>query len=73
MLSGRRWVVVVERLSTLRDQPSQSSRAVARMEPGVLGRLDLCQKDWCEIEVSGMSGWIQRSSIWGVNVYIDLN
>jgi SH3-like domain-containing protein len=38
------------------------------MEAGVVAWLDSCVREWCEIEVSGLSGWVHRSAIWGVRV-----
>lgn len=68
MLSGRRSVLVIGRNRTLRREATDSSPAVAHMEPGVIAWLDSCVSEWCEIEVSGLSGWIHRSMIWGVRV-----
>jgi SH3-like domain-containing protein len=66
MLSGRRTVVVIGGERMLRRNPEPAAPAVARLEPGVIGWLDGCKRDWCEIEVTGLDGWIQRSHIWGV-------
>ena len=68
MLSGRRMVQVIGQVRTLRRDPGGSAPAVARMEPGVLGNLEDCRHEWCEIRVSGLSGWVSRAHIWGVDV-----
>ena len=68
MLSGRRMIQVIGQVRTLRRDPGGSAPAVARMEPGVLGNLEDCQHEWCEVRVSGLSGWISRAHIWGVDV-----
>jgi SH3-like domain-containing protein len=68
MLSGRRTVLVIGEIRTLRRDPGASAPAVARMEPGVLGQLDDCRHAWCEIRVSGLAGWVSRAHIWGVDV-----
>jgi SH3-like domain-containing protein len=68
MLSGRRTIQVIGQVRTLRRDPGGSAPAVARMEPGVLGNLEDCQHEWCEIRVSGLSGWVSRAHIWGVDV-----
>jgi SH3-like domain-containing protein len=39
---------------------------VARLEPEVLGEIRSCAGDWCRVKVSGVSGWIERSGMWGV-------
>ena len=66
MLSGRRTVLVIGELRALRHDPSSTASAVARLEPGVLARLEGCRPEWCEIKVSGLFGWISRAHIWGV-------
>jgi len=68
MLSGRRMIQVIGQVRTLRRDPGGSAPAVARMEPGVLGNLEDCLHEWCEIRVSGLSGWVSRAHIWGVDV-----
>lgn len=66
MLSGRRTVVVIGGDRLLRRKPEPGAPPVARLETGVIGWLDGCRRDWCEIEVAGLDGWIERSHIWGV-------
>ena len=68
MLSGLRMIQVIGQIRTLRRDPGSSAPAVARMEPGVLANLENCQQKWCEIQVSGLSGWVSRAHIWGVGV-----
>jgi len=50
----------------LRRQPNTDSDVIARLEPGVIGRLLECGGDWCRFEVGGRRGWIARASLWGV-------
>ncbi|MEQ9334762.1 SH3 domain-containing protein [Thalassobaculum sp.] len=66
MLSGRRTVVVIGGEHLLRRTPDPAAAPVARLEAGVIGWLDGCRRDWCEIDVGGLDGWIQRAHIWGV-------
>ena len=66
MLSGRRTVVVIGGERLLRRGPEPAAPPVARLEPGAVGGLEGCQRDWCEIDVAGLDGWIQRAHVWGV-------
>ncbi len=66
MLSGRRTVVVIGGERLLRRRPEPSAPPVARLEPGVVAWLEGCQREWCEIDVAGLDGWIQRAHVWGV-------
>lgn len=65
LLSGRRTVLVIGRQRTMHADPSASSRPVARVESGVVARLEECEPDWCLIKVDGYEGWINRSYVWG--------
>lgn len=66
MLAGRRGLVVTGEIRTIRERPSTSSAAVAQAEPGVMGRLVSCNGDWCQVEVQGYHGWMERTDFWGV-------
>lgn len=66
LLSTRRTVLVVESRLPLRETPTSSARKLARLEAGVLPRLNFCQPDWCEVSIEGLTGWLPKSGIWGV-------
>ena len=66
MLSGRRTVIIVGQVHTLRRAPSADAPAVAHAEPGVIGKLLGCDSRWCRIEIAGYKGWLRRGEIWGV-------
>lgn len=65
MLSGRRSVVVVGAVQTLRRQPETNAPAVARLEPGVVAQVLECNGEWCRVEASGFRGWLARAGTWG--------
>ena len=68
MLSGRRTFVVTEKVRTVRRGPDTQSAGIARLEPGVIGRLLACppESTWCRIEAGGRDGWLRRVEFWGV-------
>ena len=66
MLSGRRAVVVKGQVQTLLRHPEDDARAVARLEPGVVARLETCKDAWCRLSVGGYTGWLKREQVWGV-------
>jgi SH3-like domain-containing protein len=47
------------------DEPEEGARPVAILEPGVIGKINQCNGDWCEMSFDGHSGWISQSLIWG--------
>jgi len=67
MLSGRRYGIVTGEIRPLRREPNRDSVAVARLEPGVIGRLIECRDAWCRMEAGGFRGWIARAEIWGTD------
>lgn len=68
MMSDLRTVLVVGKTSAeLRAAPDAMASVLARAEPGVVGRLKACKPQFCEISASGLTGWIDRTRIWGVS------
>lgn len=66
MVTSRREVIVTGGVRGLRQGPDLSAALVARAEPGVMARLDECRGEWCRIEAGDVTGWVQRSDIWGI-------
>lgn len=48
--------------------PQKDAHAVAILRHGVVGKLLRCPaaSDWCEVNVKGYKGWLERNSVWGV-------
>jgi SH3-like domain-containing protein len=66
MLQGRRTAVVVHGTGVLRRAPDAHAGPVLRAEPGVIGKLLECERDWCRMQIASRKGWIEKSHIWGV-------
>jgi len=68
MLTGRRYAVITGEARTLRAKPDAASPPVATVEPSVVARVRECRaaSPWCELEIKGIRGWLQRGSLWGV-------
>lgn len=66
-LVGHRTFVVKEAEAVLRRSAEDSAGAVARLKPGVVGRIRNCtaKADWCEVQVAGYRGWLRREQFWG--------
>ncbi len=62
---NRTAIVSMAGISELRDEPSDTSRISWRVEKGVVGRIDDCQKGWCRLDIAGRSGYIETDRIWG--------
>jgi SH3-like domain-containing protein len=50
----------------LRDSPVEGAEPVAKLEPGVIGRLEKCDTSWCRISVKTHRGWIRHGEVFGV-------
>ncbi|GGB34729.1 hypothetical protein GCM10011505_15230 [Tistrella bauzanensis] len=66
LLSGRRTAIITGEVRTLYDRPSADAVALLRAEPGVVGRVMACERNWCEMDIANTRAWIRRDEIWGV-------
>lgn len=67
LLSGTRWVRVMEPEAPLRLKPNENAAIRARAMEGALLRLGACTRDWCEVSAQGAKGWILKAHVWGVD------
>lgn len=58
-------LVTGENLAPIRAKPSGSAPIKWNAQPGVVGILGECRQAWCEIDISGRSGWIREERLWG--------
>lgn len=71
LLSGRRtgiaapWQRGKDAQISLLAKPDKGAATVAVVEPGVIGTIQSCNGDWCEMSFGGHNGWIAQSLIWG--------
>ncbi len=65
-LRRQRTVVVTGGTRVLRADPSDGAKAVARLESGVVGKLEKCERAWCRLSVQSYTGWLKQSEVWGV-------
>src|SRR6185437_6639038 len=75
MLSGRRTAVILPWLvrpgqgeppfAVLRDDDSESARAIAQVEAGVLAGIISCDGRWCRVSVGGFRGYVEQTKLWG--------
>lgn len=66
LLSGTRTVIVDEDMLPLLSRPVQDAPATAKLEMGVVARLDNCSEDWCRLSAGGHRGWARKTALWGV-------
>jgi SH3-like domain-containing protein len=66
LLTGKRSFIIPSKMANLYKTPAPSAEVVAKLEPEVLGEISSCQGDWCRVKVSNVSGWLERTEMWGV-------
>ncbi len=66
LLSPRRTAIITDGPHQLFDDKSPASPHTLTAEAGVIGEIAACEGIWCELEIDGTSGWIERRYIWGV-------
>jgi len=71
LLSGKRtgitapWQRGKEAEIRLLEAPDADASTVAVIEPGVIGKINQCNGDWCEMSFDGHIGWISQAQVWG--------
>ena len=50
----------------IHERKTADSRIAYLAEPGVLGKLQECDGDWCRIAIGKRRGWIRQSELYGV-------
>lgn len=73
LLSGERTAIVApwkrddaDKLIKLKRTPTQETSTVARLEAGVVAKVDECSDGWCKMSVKGVEGYVEQASLWGV-------
>lgn len=71
LLSGERsaiaapWMRGNNVFVNMRADSQTTAGVVAKLEPGVVIRLDECNGNWCRAEAGGVTGWVSQGEIWG--------
>ena len=53
----------------MRAAASEDAAVVARLKPGVIGRIRACDGGaaWCQVQVGEYRGWLRRDAFWGTD------
>jgi SH3-like domain-containing protein len=73
LLSGDRSAIAAPWMKTkgtdvfvnMRADARDTGAVVARLQPGVVVKIDECNGDWCRAEAQGVEGWVSQGEIWG--------
>ena len=50
----------------IHEKKAEASRVAYLVEPGVVGKLEECDGDWCRIAIGKRTGWIRQAGLYGV-------
>jgi len=68
MLSDARTILIVgNKPAPVSATVFAGSTIVARAEPGVVAKLKACQPSRCKIAAGGVTGWVDKNRLWGVD------
>ena len=68
LLSDRRTALVKPgQPRAIHEKRDRASRVAYLAEPGVVGRIEVCDDSWCRIEIGKRRGFIARSAVYGVS------
>lgn len=60
-------IVTGDAPTEMRSSPSSDGAIKWRLAPGVVGSLQNCASQWCELKVGKRRGWVLRTRLWGVD------
>ena len=66
-LSGARTLYVTADRAPIQRSGESGATAVAYAERGVILRVTTCEPHWCKVRKGGVTGWISRRLVWGVD------
>ncbi|MBX9458211.1 MAG: SH3 domain-containing protein [Rhizobium sp.] len=49
----------------MRTDARDSGHVIAKLQPGVVVKLDQCNGQWCHAEAKDVEGWVSQAEIWG--------
>ena len=68
LLSDRRTALVKPgQPRPIHEKRDAASRVAYLAEPGVVGRIEDCDGDWCQIEIGKRRGYIARDALYGLD------
>jgi SH3-like domain-containing protein len=65
LLSLKRYGLIVDGTQNLYRSPENRRQITVSAEQDVLGTINKCTSNWCEMEIGGFTGWINNENIWG--------
>ncbi|HMT43032.1 MAG TPA: SH3 domain-containing protein [Chakrabartia sp.] len=67
LLSPQRTGLIKGGVAAMHASTDANAKIVFRASPGVVGKLSECARGWCLFDVNGQMGYVETSSIFGVD------
>ncbi|MFC3302309.1 SH3 domain-containing protein [Parvularcula lutaonensis] len=64
MLAENKHALIEER-TVIFAEPTEEALPRARLEPGVMAKLEMCEGDWCRVKTKDFRGWAEKQNLWG--------
>lgn len=64
MLAENKHALIEER-AIIFAEPSEEALPRARLEPGVMAKLEACEGEWCRVRTKDFRGWTEKEKLWG--------
>lgn len=65
LLSLKRYGLIISGTQNFYKSPENRRQITVAAEQDVIGTINKCTNNWCEMEVGGFTGWINNENIWG--------
>jgi len=65
LLSGAQTAEVTHADTPVHVRARPDARIRARLGAGVIARVSACTEGWCRVQVNGIKGWVETTSLWG--------
>ena len=73
LLSGKRTAIInpwetdkQKGLADLKSDNDETSSTLAKIEPGVLAKVDYCGEKYCHLTIGDKDGYVSKANVWGV-------
>lgn len=66
MVQGQRSVLITGQRQILKRRPEAAAPGVAMVDAGVVGVLERCRAEWCEVTAGSFTGWLKRETFYGL-------
>jgi SH3-like domain-containing protein len=65
LLGKKQYFVVKNNMAILYKNPSSLLIPIYKLQSGVRGEIKSCRKQWCNVMIANIIGWININDIWG--------